>query len=183
MARGFLVKFYRTSMLNSNTLIFVLREKGGKTKKRMKEEEIEKGDCGQRQPEKSLIWRLSGILRRWIYFSSKLQTGNVMKSRFLVDYLELFAPIGQLDLCSKLFSVLVHNFGGRWRSSVVTAIVFALGGSNFQIDNGYIPAYIMKMSYLWETGLNTTVIFKVFIYQLQTFVQLVLKRFHPKRKT
>ena len=28
------------------TFIFVLRKKGSKTKKRMKEEEIEKGDCG-----------------------------------------------------------------------------------------------------------------------------------------
>ena len=27
-------------------LIFVLRKKGSKTKERMKEEEIEKGDCG-----------------------------------------------------------------------------------------------------------------------------------------
>ena len=32
--------------------IFVLRKTGSKTKKRMKEEEIEKGDCG-RQPQKS----------------------------------------------------------------------------------------------------------------------------------
>ena len=33
--------------------IFVLRKKGSKTKERMKEEEIEKGDCGQvRQNQK-----------------------------------------------------------------------------------------------------------------------------------
>ena len=33
-------------MVESNRNIFVLRKKGSKTKERMKEEEIEKGDCG-----------------------------------------------------------------------------------------------------------------------------------------
>ena len=33
--------------------IFVLRKKGSKTKKTMKEEEIEKSDCGPPTPEKS----------------------------------------------------------------------------------------------------------------------------------
>ena len=36
----------RTSFLTLALVIFVLRKKGSKTKKRMKEEEIEKGDCG-----------------------------------------------------------------------------------------------------------------------------------------
>ena len=39
---------------------FVLRKKGSKTKERMKEEEIEKGNCG-RQPEKSFFEILSDL--------------------------------------------------------------------------------------------------------------------------
>ena len=39
---------------NQKTSIFVLRKKGSKTKERMKEDEIEKGDCGP--PTRSLFF-------------------------------------------------------------------------------------------------------------------------------
>ena len=47
---------------NSNKeFIFVLRKKGSKTKKRMKEEEIEKGDCGP--PTRKVFFLLLRICR------------------------------------------------------------------------------------------------------------------------
>ena len=36
----------KKTVLGITTEVFVLRKKGNKTKNRMKEEEIEKGDCG-----------------------------------------------------------------------------------------------------------------------------------------
>ena len=40
---------------------FVLRKKGSKTKKRMKEEEIEKGDCGPPTPKVFFFWDFVGL--------------------------------------------------------------------------------------------------------------------------
>ena len=47
--------------------IFVLRKKGSKTKERMKDEEIEEGDCG-RQPEKSFEI-LSDLIYLFVFHS------------------------------------------------------------------------------------------------------------------
>ena len=53
-SKVFLLRFCRTStkLQAVPNIIFVLRKKGSKTKERMKEEEIEKGDCGPRSPTK-----------------------------------------------------------------------------------------------------------------------------------
>ena len=40
----------------ATVLIFVLRKKGGKTKKRMKEKEIEEGDC--RPPTRKVFFKI-----------------------------------------------------------------------------------------------------------------------------
>ena len=40
------LKTFKDKSKNEVVIFFVLRKKGGKAKKRMKEEEIEKGECG-----------------------------------------------------------------------------------------------------------------------------------------
>ena len=47
-------------MMSNLAWIFVMRKKGSETKKRMKEEEIEKGDCGP-LTRKVFFWDFVGL--------------------------------------------------------------------------------------------------------------------------
>ena len=52
--------YIKSSPQQSKAIIFVLRKKGSKTKERMKEEEIEKGDCPVVYPANAFDSRLRG---------------------------------------------------------------------------------------------------------------------------
>ena len=50
-------------MTSERSFIFVLRKKGNKTKERMKEEEIEKGDCGP--TTRKFFFQVQQNLKNW----------------------------------------------------------------------------------------------------------------------
>ena len=61
-------KAIKSVILTSHTFIFVLRKKGSKTKERMKEEEIEKGDCGP-PTRKVFFWFCRTWTKRYLITS------------------------------------------------------------------------------------------------------------------
>ena len=71
------------------THIFVLRKKGSETKNRMKEEEIEKGNCG---PPTRKVFFLSSEPRTSLYSCTRSQTGQLTAGHLSPS------PIGNLDL-------------------------------------------------------------------------------------